>query len=90
MLKSPPPFCDKTLPSFDLRQVTTPMSFFYSLTDPHTALVDVHTFFDSVGNTDDLVHTEIPEFNHIDFVWGKNAAAFVYKPLIMRAALFTG
>lgn len=44
-------------------------------------------FINNLAN-DDFEHTEISEFNHIDFVWGKNAAAYVYKPLILRAALF--
>lgn len=87
VLKSPPPFCDDKLPSFDLSRITTGVSLYYSPNDPFTVLNDAPILIDNLSYAD-LEYTEIPQFNHIDFVWSKNAAVFIYKPLLSRTALF--
>lgn len=88
LMQSSSPHCNTTLLWFDLSRITTAVTLFYSLTDPHTAYVDIETLIANLKNANDLAYHQITEFNHIDFIWGKNAVASVYNALISRAASF--
>lgn len=83
----PPPKCADQLPRFNLSLITTNAFLFYSPTDPHTNEVDVAALQKGLLNAN-LITKKVPQFNHIDFIWGKNAGLFVYKPLIARATNF--
>lgn len=81
----PPPICQYPLPSFNLSSITTPISLFYSPTDPHTHPIDIEFLQRSLSHA--IVTTkEVYHYNHLDFVWGKNAAVDVYDVLIANAA----
>lgn len=87
-MEVPPPMCQQPLPSFNLSAITTTLSLFYSPTDPHTHPVDIELLQRSLSHaalTTHVIHT----YNHLDFVWGKNAAVDIYDVLIARAAQFT-
>lgn len=86
-MKSPAPNCDKQLPSFDLSSVTNALSLYYSYNDPHCGPLDIEQLLENLKNAQ-IKHQERSQFNHIDFIWGKNAKDEVYVPLIQRAATF--
>lgn len=85
----PPPKCPQPAPSFNLNLITTAISLYYSPTDPHTSQIDMDTLQSKLSQAN-LVTKEIYGYNHMDFVWGKNAAAEVYDPLTARTEELTG
>lgn len=91
MTESSIPICNQTFSSFDLSRVTTAISLFFSRTDPHSGNlgnpINFQVLIKHLKNAN-LQYIERPEFNHIDFVWGKNADVKVYDPIIARAATF--
>lgn len=68
----------RTPPDYDLRKVIAPTYLIYSSNDLLTDHVeDVPNFCNALGNC--IEKHLIPEFNHIDFVIGKNVHNIVYN-----------
>lgn len=84
LMEMAPPMCPHPSPNFNLKLITTAISVFYSPTDPHTHPIDMETLHMRLSQAD-LAIMDIQKYNHFDFLWGKNAAADIYDPLIARA-----
>lgn len=72
-------FCPPNPPLYDLSQVTVPVSLHVSYNDPHTCVQDVATLISKLKNFIGLQVRN--DFNHIDFIWGKNAHFSVYAKI---------
>ncbi|CAB3983685.1 Hypothetical predicted protein, partial [Paramuricea clavata] len=75
-------------PTFNMSNVRVPTVLYYGsndwLADPH----DVTLLAKALPN---VVHIEeIPKWEHLDFIWGLDAARLVYKPLIKYLNQFSG
>lgn len=90
LVEMPPPMCTAhPLPNFNLGLITTPITVFYSPTDPHTSQIDMETLHRRLSQSN-VAMISIRDYSHIDFIWGKNAATDTYDRLIARAEEFTG
>lgn len=67
---------------FPLQNINIPIAVFYSPTDPHTDPEDINMLQASLTNVKGLHIEQVPEFDHIDFVWGINAWDLVYRKII--------
>lgn len=63
---------------FNFSQITVPLSFHYSPGDTFTDTIDVDRLTSQISSTK-LVQVINDPFNHIDFMWGVNAASLVYS-----------
>lgn len=71
-------------PDFPLHRITAPVSLHYSTVDRMATTLDVKKLITKLTGTRNLHVQEIDsgEFNHIDFMWGRNAASVVYSDII--------
>lgn len=68
---------------FELSNIKTPISFHYSPIDKFTIPKDVGRLIAKLNHTLAFVQVcDSPQFNHIDFVWGKYAAKIVYAKIL--------
>lgn len=74
----------KAPPDFPLHRITAPVSLHYSTVDRMATTPDVQKLITKLTGTKNLHLQEINsgEFNHIDFMWGTNAANVVYSDII--------
>lgn len=66
--------------NFDLSGISTPIQFFYSPTDPHTNKLDLKTLQEHMTYKIEMI--EVPQFDHIDFIWGITAGDVVYPKIL--------
>ncbi|XP_031626275.1 lipase 3-like [Contarinia nasturtii] len=75
---------DSKVPSdFDLSKIRVPISLHYSPNDKLSNSADVEKLIPKLNNS--LALTQVvnqTEFNHIDFIWGKDAAKLVYSVIL--------
>lgn len=64
---------------FPLHQITAPMSIHYSTADTLANVEDTQKLISKLRNKDLFAQEIHGLFNHIDFLWGKNANNLVYK-----------
>lgn len=65
---------------FDLSRVRVPTSIHYSYDDNFANVDDVKKLITKLGSYVARVHVvNHTQFNHADFLWGKDAPEFVYK-----------
>lgn len=71
-------------PDYPLHRITAPLSLHYSTVDRMANLTDVKKLITKLTGSSNLHLQEINTglFNHIDFMWGKNAAGIVYSDII--------
>lgn len=69
-----------TPPDYNLKNVTVPISIYYGQNDVITVPEDVKNLIKILPNViDDRL---IKEFNHVDFIWGKQAPHLVYDKIV--------
>ena len=60
--------------------MTVPVALYYGENDWLADPKDVENLIPKLQN---LIHSaEIPKWNHLDFIWGLDAATLVYKEII--------
>lgn len=71
-------------PSYDLADFPTNLGLtIYSGTDDKIANpMDVQRMVDGLSGVSTVRHKELPSYDHLDFVWGSEAAADIYTPII--------
>ncbi|XP_018397034.1 PREDICTED: lipase 3-like isoform X2 [Cyphomyrmex costatus] len=69
-------------PDYNLANITVPIGIFYADNDLLADSLDVKKLYKSLSNILDLYRVPLPKFNHLDFIWGKDAPKFVYKRLL--------
>lgn len=76
---------DTEIPSdYPLHQITAPVSLHFSTVDTMANSTDVKKLITKLTGSNNLHIQEINtgKFNHLDFMWGKNAAQIVYADII--------
>lgn len=80
--------CQKTgtdvPPDFPLHQITAPISVHYSSTDANGNAKDVEKLIPKLNGSRDLFvqKYDTTPFNHVDFIWGINAADIFYTKIL--------
>ncbi|XP_055316503.1 lipase 1-like isoform X2 [Sitodiplosis mosellana] len=67
---------------FILRNINTTFAVFYSSNDPHTNQNDVDSLYNSTPSVITKIFQNIPQFNHIDFLFAKTAPELVYNRIV--------
>ncbi|KAL0127528.1 hypothetical protein PUN28_003064 [Cardiocondyla obscurior] len=68
-------------PNYNLTTITIPIALFYGDNDWLVNSLDVKRLYRSLSNVF-LYRVSLPNFNHLDFIWGKDAYKFVYKEVL--------
>ncbi|KYN36038.1 Lipase 3 [Trachymyrmex septentrionalis] len=76
-------------PDYNLTNIKVPIGLFYADNDWLADSLDVKKLYNSLlPNIFDLYRVPLPKFNHLDFLWGKDAPKLVYKELLNDLQLF--
>ncbi|XP_049938991.1 lipase 3-like [Schistocerca serialis cubense] len=71
-----------TPPDYNLANVTAPVYLFYGPNDWLAGPTDIDRLHNQLGNSKEKNKIEFPKFNHLDFIYGRDAYDFVYKPVL--------
>ncbi|XP_015182224.1 PREDICTED: lipase 3-like isoform X2 [Polistes dominula] len=69
-------------PKYDLRKVKVPVAIFYGENDSLTHFSDVQKIIDKLPNVIETKKIEYSKFNHVDFLWGRDAKKLVYNNVV--------
>ncbi|XP_043791676.1 lipase 3-like [Apis laboriosa] len=69
-------------PKYDLEKVKTPIVIFYSENDFLTDPTDVKKLIDRLPNIIEIKKIEYAKFNHIDYLWGRDARTLLYDTVL--------
>ncbi|PSN49939.1 Lipase 1 [Blattella germanica] len=72
----------ETPPMYDFSKVTTPVTLFYSDNDILAPMDNVVKLSKILGNVVGEYRVPFKSFNHIDFMWGKNADTLLYSKVL--------
>lgn len=75
-------------PEYDLSKVTVPTAAFYADNDLLSDPRDVQQLFQKVSMKLGKFRVALPSFNHLDFLWGKNAKKLVFDDVLAVLARF--
>ncbi|KAF5285060.1 hypothetical protein FQR65_LT02373 [Abscondita terminalis] len=73
---------NSTPPPYEISNIDVPTYFMYSDNDWLSNEIDVKRLFRGVKNSLGMYRIPYKLFNHVDFIWGKDAPELVYKQLI--------
>ncbi|KAG7201061.1 hypothetical protein KM043_017607 [Ampulex compressa] len=66
-------------PKYDLGRIKVPVAIFYSENDFLTAQADIQTLVNNLPNVVQTKKVEYAKFNHVDFLWGRDAKTLLYN-----------
>ncbi|KAF7282447.1 hypothetical protein GWI33_002675 [Rhynchophorus ferrugineus] len=69
-------------PKFNVSNIEVPVYFMYGMNDWLASYIDVNTLSKQVGNLIGIYKIPMDSFNHIDFLFGKDAEKLVYRPIL--------
>lgn len=69
-------------PDYNLTNITIPIALFYADNDWLVNTLDAKKLYSLLPNVLDLYRVSFSKFNHLDFIWGKDAFELVYKRLL--------
>lgn len=77
-------------PSYDLKNLTAPMYFYYGTGDKLSAVTDVMKLAGLVPKKALKQNYKIPfeQFNHLDFIWGIHVKELLYDKLLQDVKLY--
>lgn len=68
---------------FDVSRITIPMSLHYTTTDNLASPIDIEKLIPRLNNSQLYIQKiSKPRLNHMDIIWGENAAALVYSRIL--------
>lgn len=71
-----------TPPEYNISAITTPIALYYATNDWLAHPTDVQHLYEGLSNRIGKYLIKYPKFNHVDFLWGKDAKTLVYDRLI--------
>ncbi|XP_029176589.1 lipase 1-like [Nylanderia fulva] len=69
-------------PEYNLTNITLPIALFYAPGDLLIKSVNIKRLYRILPNVIDLYEVPWPNFNHVDFIWAKDAPKLVYERVI--------
>ncbi|KAL7287741.1 hypothetical protein TKK_0018124 [Trichogramma kaykai] len=78
---------DEKPPAYDISKIQVPTAFFWGKNDFLAIPEDVKRLYDQLPNKIASVEVDHPRFNHLDFLWGRDAPKLVFSrlfPLIAK------
>ncbi|XP_071877191.1 lipase 3 isoform X1 [Bombus fervidus] len=69
-------------PIYDLEKVKTPIVIFYSKNDFLNDPADIKRLTDRLPNVIETKEIEYSKFNHIDYLWGRDARVILYNTVL--------
>ncbi|XP_043260210.1 lipase 3-like isoform X2 [Colletes gigas] len=69
-------------PTYDLERIKTPIVIFYSENDFMTDPADVKKLVERLPNVIETRKIENVKFNHIDYLWGRDAKTLLYNTVL--------
>lgn len=72
----------ETPPDYDMSRITAPVIVHYTDNDLLVDPIDVEQLYSELGNPAGLIKVPMPEFNHLDFTWGKDARTLLYDRML--------
>ena len=69
-------------PEYDLSMVRVPVLLYWGQDDWLASPQDVHTLAAQLPRLISSVMVPFDKFNHVDFMWAKDADVLLYKPVI--------
>lgn len=77
-------------PNYNLKQITTSIIFHYSKNDWVTGWESVEKLFYELSNAKFKIRYLVPDsnFNHLDFVWAKDARKLLYNRVVKLLRIF--
>ncbi|KAL3266970.1 hypothetical protein HHI36_011119 [Cryptolaemus montrouzieri] len=79
----------ETPPIYNLTNIDVPLYLIYSTNDYMTGPIDVVRLSKQVKNLFGMYLIPLKKFNHVDFLFGKDALQMVYNPLVEVLRNFT-
>lgn len=74
---------NETWDDYDLSKITVPISMHYGPSDILNTKQDNVATASKLKNVVGIFRVPFPEFNHMDFMWGKDAKRLLYDQLIV-------
>ncbi|XP_043522896.1 lipase 3-like [Frieseomelitta varia] len=69
-------------PKYDLEKIKTPIAIFYSENDFLTDPTDITKLTDRLPNVTEIRKIEYLKFNHVDYMWGRDARMLLYNAVL--------
>ncbi|XP_023720755.1 lipase 3 isoform X2 [Cryptotermes secundus] len=69
-------------PRYNMSHVTTPVAMFHSDNDKLAPIYNVNKVFSALSNVIGNFRVPLKTFNHLDFMWGKDANSLVYEDVV--------
>ncbi|XP_021937203.1 lipase 1-like isoform X2 [Zootermopsis nevadensis] len=71
-----------TPPRYNMSLITTPVALFYSDNDKLAPEYNVNKVYNALPNVIGKFRVPLKTFNHLDFMWGKDAKTLVFKDVL--------
>lgn len=69
-------------PKYNLEKIKVPVAIFYGENDFLTHPLDLQKLVDKLPNVIEIKKIDYPKFNHIDFLWGRDAKVLLYNCIV--------
>lgn len=69
-------------PDYNLKNVKAPIAVYYAENDPFMTTKDIPVLIEKLPNVVKSYLVPHKDFNHIDFLWGKNAPTLLYREIL--------
>ncbi|KAL6440421.1 hypothetical protein ACFW04_003148 [Cataglyphis niger] len=70
-------------PKYNLERIKVPMAIFYSDNDFLTHYTDVQKLVNRLPNVIEVKKVPYEKFNHIDYMWGRDARTLLYNRIVL-------
>ncbi|CAH1984657.1 unnamed protein product [Acanthoscelides obtectus] len=79
----------KTPPFYNISNIKRPIYMMYGPNDWLANIIDIRRLAANITTLVDVYKVQLDSFNHVDFIFGKDAEKLVYKPILKVMKNFT-